>query len=639
MKRIDILTLFPEMCGAAFKESIVARGIKAGLLEIDCHQIRDYTEDRQGKVDDYPYGGGPGLVMSYQPVKSAYDAVLAAHPTEDGRKPYTVYMSPQGTKFTQDVAKRLALQDRLIIICGHYEGMDERVIEDIVDEEISLGDFVLTGGEIPAMAVADCIARLVPGVLASSEAYENESHSDILLEYAQYTRPEVIAGRRVPEVLLRGNHAEIEAWRKQNAEARTMEKRPDLYRMYEQRERLRSTYYFDNSATTRQWDCVTRRMEEVTDRFFGNPSSLHRLGFEAEKELTAARRELAALIGAENPGNIYFTSCATEANNWVFRGILPANPRAGRHIIISAVEHPSVYLAAESMKDFGYDVDVAPVDADGRVNIERFTALLRPDDTALVSIMHVNSETGAVQPLDAIVRAVRAVRPEALIHSDCVQSFGKLPVNVSKLGLDLISVSAHKLHGPRGTGFLYAGDRVKLKPLLYGGGQENGLRSGTENLPAICGFSTAAAQICGGIADNLKAAREGRQIFIDAIRNGLRTYVFNTPFESGTDPELSSPYILNVAFPGLRAEVILHTLEKYGVYVSVGSACSSHKKDRSRVLTAMGLDNKVIDGAIRISLSPDNTREQCEYAAAVLVREVKLLYALHSRTKSRKTGA
>ena len=644
MKRIDILTLFPEMCGAAFKESIVARGIKAGLLEIDCHQIRDYTEDRQGKVDDYPYGGGPGLVMSYQPVKSAYDAVLAEHPAEDGRKPYTVYMSPQGTKFSQDVARRLASLDRLIIICGHYEGMDERVIEDIVDEEISLGDFVLTGGEIPAMAVADCVARLIPGVLASPEAYENESHSDILLEYAQYTRPETIAGRRVPEVLLGGNHGEIELWRRQNAEARTMTKRPDLYREYERRERLKNTYYFDNSATTRQWECVTKRMEEVSDRFFGNPSSLHRLGFEAEKELTAVRREMADLIGAEGPGNIYFTSGATEANNWVFRGILPANPRAGKHIIISAVEHPSVYLAAEAMKELGYEVDAAPVDADGRVNIERFTALLRPDDTALVSIMHVNSETGAIQPLSDIVRAVRSVRPEALIHSDCVQSFGKLPINVKKLGLDLISVSAHKLHGPRGTGFLYASGRVKMRPLLYGGGQENGMRSGTENLPAICGFGTAAAHICAELTENRAAAAAHRQIFIDAIRNGLRTYVISTPLEPGTDPahgqeaeaELSSPYILNVAFPGLRAEVILHTLEKYGVYVSVGSACSSHKKDRSRVLQAMGLDNKVIDGAIRISLSPDNTREQCEYAASVLVREVKQLYALHSRSRQRK---
>ncbi|MBP5781289.1 MAG: tRNA (guanosine(37)-N1)-methyltransferase TrmD, partial [Clostridia bacterium] len=231
MKRIDILTLFPDMCGAAFSESIVARAIKAGHIEIECHQIRDYTEDRQGKVDDYPYGGGPGLVMSYQPVKSAYDAVLDKHPAEDGCKPYTIYMSPQGTRFDQQVAKRLAAKDRLVIICGHYEGMDERVIEDIVDEEISLGDFVLTGGEIPAMAVADCVARLVPGVLASSEAYENESHSDILLEYAQFTRPETISGKSVPEVLLRGNHGEIEEWRRENAIARTQKKRPDLYEL------------------------------------------------------------------------------------------------------------------------------------------------------------------------------------------------------------------------------------------------------------------------------------------------------------------------------------------------------------------------------------------------------------------------
>ncbi|MBO4327285.1 MAG: tRNA (guanosine(37)-N1)-methyltransferase TrmD [Clostridia bacterium] len=628
MKRIDILTLFPDMCSAAFSESIVARAIKAGHLEIDCHQIRTYTEDRQGKVDDYPYGGGPGLIMSYQPVKSCYDAVLKDHPTDDGGKPYTVYMSPQGTPFTQQTARRLAKLDRLVIICGHYEGIDERIIEDIVDEEISMGDFVLTGGEIPAMAVADCIARLVPGVLASDEAYENESHSDILLEYAQYTRPEVIAGKKVPDVLLRGNHADIEQWRLENAIGRTKEKRPDLYEKYMRREREKNTYYFDNSATTKQWDEVTARMARVCEVLYANPSSLHGPGFDAEKELTSVRRKLLGLIGGEDSGNLYFTSGATEANNWVFRSILPANPRLGRHVIISAVEHPSVSESALSMKEQGCDVEIAPVDADGRVNVAKLAEMIRPGETALVSVMHVNSETGSIQPVEEIVREVRRLSPGTLVHCDCVQSFGKISVNVKKLGADLISVSAHKIHGPRGIGFLYADKRVKIKPLLYGGGQENGFRSGTENLPAICGFETAASVICGSLDDRFSKAARMKEIFTSAITSGLKTYVLNSPEEN------CSPYILNVSFPGLRAEVILHTLEKSGIYVSVGSACSSHKKNRSAVLTAMGKNTKVIDGAIRISFSADNTEEQCEFAAKTLVREIKTLYALHSRKKN-----
>ncbi len=626
------MTLFPDMFRAVFGESIVARGIKAGLLEIDCHQIRDYTENKQGKVDDYPYGGGPGLVMSYQPVKSAYEAVLRDHLAEDGRKPYTIYMSPQGTPFDQKTARRLADMDRLVIICGHYEGIDERVIDDIVDEEISMGDFVLTGGEIPAMAVADCIARLVPGVLASSEAYENESHSDILLEYAQYTRPEVIGDRKVPEVLLKGNHGDIEKWRLDNSIERTRVKRFDLYEKYQKRAREESTFYFDNSATTRQRDEITRVMNDVCDRLYGNPSSLHRMGFQAEKELTAARNKLLELIGGTGFGKLYFTSGATEANNWVFRSILPANPRLGRHVLVSAVEHPSVNESALSMRDAGYEIEAIPVDSDGRVNLDKLTELIRPDDTALVSVMHVNNETGAIQPIEEIVKLVRKLRPGALIHCDCVQSFGKLPVDVKKMGVDLISVSAHKIHGPRGIGFLYAGKDVKLRPLLYGGGQEGGERSGTENLPAICGMAAAAGLVCENIEANYLKAVKMRNIFKEALTGSIRACSVNTPEEG------SSPYVLNVSFPGLRAEVILHTLENYGIYVSVGSACSSHKKNRSSVLTAMGVGKSSIDGAIRISFSPDNTEEQCVYASKILVTEIKKLYAIHSRARKNSAG-
>ena len=226
-KKIDILTLFPNMVNAAFQESIIARAVSKGLLELNCHQIRQYTTNKQGKVDDYPYSGGPGLVMAYQPIADCIRSVSA------GSKPYIIYVSPQGKPFNQKKAQELVQKENLMILCGHYEGVDERVLEEFIDEEVSLGDFVLTGGEIPAMAIADCIARLIPGVLAEGSA-EKESHSGLLLEYPQYTRPAEIEGKKIPEILLSGKHDEIEKWQVKTAEERTKRKRPDLYEIYEE---------------------------------------------------------------------------------------------------------------------------------------------------------------------------------------------------------------------------------------------------------------------------------------------------------------------------------------------------------------------------------------------------------------------
>ncbi len=228
--RIDILTLFPDTVHAVLHESIIGRAAKKGIVEINCVQIRDYTENKQRQVDDYPYGGGFGCVMMAQPLKSCLDAVAAA---AGERRRRVIYLSPQGRPYTQETAKRLKNDyDHLVLICGHYEGVDERFIEQCVDEEISLGDFVLTGGEIAAMAVADSVCRLVPGVLADEQCYIGESHWDGLLEYPQYTRPEVWEGRAVPEVLLNGDHARIEHWRRKQQFFRTKEKRPDLYAAY-----------------------------------------------------------------------------------------------------------------------------------------------------------------------------------------------------------------------------------------------------------------------------------------------------------------------------------------------------------------------------------------------------------------------
>ena len=224
--RIDIMTLFPDTVDAVLHESIIGRAAKKGLVEIHCIQIRDYTENRQNQVDDYPYGGGFGCVLMAQPLKACLDAI----PVREGERRRVIYMSPQGKPYNQETAKRLRSDyDHLVLVCGHYEGVDERFLEECVDEEISLGDFVLTGGEIAAMAVADSVCRLVPGVLADEQCYTGESHWDGLLEYPQYTRPEVWEGRSVPEVLLEGDHAKVERWRRKEQLRRTRDKRPDMF--------------------------------------------------------------------------------------------------------------------------------------------------------------------------------------------------------------------------------------------------------------------------------------------------------------------------------------------------------------------------------------------------------------------------
>lgn len=229
--RIDIMTLFPDTMNAVLHESILGRAAKKGIIEVNCVQIRDYTENKQCQVDDYPYGGGWGCVMMAQPLKSCLDDIMS---TAKGRKSRVIYMSPQGKPYDQQTARRLRDDyDHLVLVCGHYEGIDERFIEECVDEEISIGDFVLTGGEIAAMAVADSVCRLVPGVLSDEECFTGESHWDGVLEYPQYTRPEVWEGRAVPEVLLQGNHAAVDEWRRKKSLERTMDKRPDMFERLE----------------------------------------------------------------------------------------------------------------------------------------------------------------------------------------------------------------------------------------------------------------------------------------------------------------------------------------------------------------------------------------------------------------------
>ena len=222
--RIDILTLFPEMCRAVFSESIVGRAVNKGLLEINAVNIRDYTLDKHNRVDDTPYGGGMGMLMQAQPIYDCYKALCA----ESGDRPHLIYLSPQGKTLTQQRARELAALPHLALLCGHYEGIDERVLEEIVDEEISIGDYVLTGGELPALVLTDCVARMVEGVLPNEEAFSRESHFEGLLEHPQYTKPFEWNGKTVPEVLISGHHANIEAWKRKESLRRTLERRPDL---------------------------------------------------------------------------------------------------------------------------------------------------------------------------------------------------------------------------------------------------------------------------------------------------------------------------------------------------------------------------------------------------------------------------
>lgn len=385
--------------------------------------------------------------------------------------------------------------------------------------------------------------------------------------------------------------------------------------------------YLDNSATTRPYPEVVRAVVEAMEENYGNPSSLHRKGVEAGRAVARAREAVAASLGAA-PGEIIFTGGGSEAINLALKGLAPG--RRGKHVITTAVEHPAVLNACEQLKEQGVEVSVLPVDGVGVVDPEQLRAALR-EDTYLVSTMYVNNEVGAVQPLGeiaAIIAAVRKAGMRLFWHVDAVQAYGKLPLRPKELGADLLSVSAHKVHGPKGVGALYTAPQNPLRPLLAGGGQEGGLRSGTENVPGITGFGAAAAvsaREAGSVAEKLWPMKKR---LVEGILAGAPGAVLNGPPCREDDPR-SAPHIANISFPGLPGEVLVHSLEEHGVFVSTGSACSSRKKPGSHVLKAMGISEDLLAGAVRFSLSPANTMEEIEYAVektAAVVRELRALY-------------
>lgn len=369
--------------------------------------------------------------------------------------------------------------------------------------------------------------------------------------------------------------------------------------------------YLDNAATTKPCAEAAEAMLTAANEF-GNPSSLHGLGLKAEKLITAAKEQLAAKLGGDKK-NIYFTSGGTEANNLAVLGTAYAKRKQGTRVITSEIEHPSVLEAFKRLEKEGFDVVYARVNSDGRVDMESLKSELTAD-TILVSIMHVNNETGVIQPIEEIVKAVRAAAPSCTIHSDCVQSFGKLPVNVKKMGVDMVSISAHKLHGFKGCGALYM-KNPRVIPIICGGEQQNGIRPGTENVGGILAFG-AAAEKC---SCNTEEMRKKRGLMAELLKERLENTEIN-----GSD-EYNSGSVLNVSFIGIKAEILLHSLERHEIYVSTGSACSSHKPQPSHVLTAMGARPEAIKGAVRISFSEYTTEDEIREAAEKIAEEVKTI--------------
>ncbi|SHK14095.1 cysteine desulfurase family protein [Paramaledivibacter caminithermalis] len=364
--------------------------------------------------------------------------------------------------------------------------------------------------------------------------------------------------------------------------------------------------YLDNGATTRPKEEVINIMVKAMTDYYGNPSSLHRKGIEVEKLVKKARNQVAKALGADEV-EIYFTSGGTESNNLAIFGSLEGNKRKGKHIITTRIEHPSVLNVFNELEKRGYDVSYLRVDKAGLIDIDEFKNTLR-NDTVLISVMYVNNEVGTIQPISEITNIINKRKNKPLLHVDAIQAFGKVKINLKKLKVDLMSISGHKIHGPKGIGALYVRKGTKIKSIVFGGNQELGIRSGTENVPGILGLGIAADHVKKEFDNNVNKMRNLKVKLLNGIKNNVEGIKIN-----GFIEEDSAPHILNISFKGIRGEVLLHSLEQEGIYVSTGSACSSRKKSFSHVLKEMFLTEDEMEGAIRFSLSFQNTEEEIDY--------------------------
>ena len=381
--------------------------------------------------------------------------------------------------------------------------------------------------------------------------------------------------------------------------------------------------YFDTSATTRCYPVVAEFVVKTMTEDFGNPSAMHLKGVEAEKYVREAAQILAKILKV-NEKEIIFTSGGTESNNLALFGGADANKRSGNHIITTSVEHAAVGQPAERLEQMGYEVTIVPVDHRGVVQLEALEKALRPD-TILVSTMYVNNEVGAVMPVEEIAKLVHEKSPKALYHVDAIQAFGKYRIYPKKAGIDMLSVSSHKIHGPKGVGFLYINEKARIQPQILGGGQQAGMRSGTDNVPGIAGLGVAAKMVYTDFDEKIEHMYQLKERLAEGFLK-LPDVRLN-----GMEIREGAPQILSASFLGVRSEVLLHTLEEKGIYVSAGSACSSHKRKAAGTLSAMGMEAAQRESTLRFSFSEENTFEEVDYVLEVIGQVLPMLrrYSRH----------
>ncbi len=375
--------------------------------------------------------------------------------------------------------------------------------------------------------------------------------------------------------------------------------------------------YLDHSATTRCFERVQEIVRKTMDDAYGNPSSMHKKGMEAETIVRGAAQTIAKTLKAAEK-EIIFTSGGTESNNLALIGAAMAHRRAGNRLITTQIEHPSVSNTMKYLQEQGFEVIWLPVSRDGIVSTDALREAVN-DATVLVSVMHVNNEIGSIQPLAEAAKIIHEKNPNTLFHVDAVQSYGKMRIRPKKLGIDLLSASGHKIHGPKGIGFLYRREKIRLQPILFGGGQQAGLRSGTHNVPGIAGLGEAAAEAYENQEDKTARLRECKERLLERTTQ-IEGIVINSPI--GDD---GAPHIVNLSIPGIRSEVMLHALEEHGVYVSAGSACASNHPEPSRTLQAIGLEPTLVESALRFSFSSSTNLQEIDYAAEKLAELVPKL--------------
>ena len=381
--------------------------------------------------------------------------------------------------------------------------------------------------------------------------------------------------------------------------------------------------YFDNSATTKVFDCVKDAVVHAMTEDYGNAAARHMKGVEAERLIKEARAEIARSLKVQEK-EILFTSGGTESNNTALIGTALANQRAGKHLITTAVEHASIYNTMEFLREQGFEITYLPVDSYGCISLDELRDAVR-EDTILVSVMYVNNEIGAVEPVEEISRVIREKNPRTLFHVDAIQAYGKYVIRPKKQGIDLLSVSGHKIHGPKGVGFLYIDERVKIRPLLYGGGQQKGMRSGTENVPGCAGLGAAVKEVYTDHEAKIERLYGLRERMIEGLK-ALPGVTIN-----GHEGRENAPQIVSASFEGVRSEVLLHALEEKGIYVSSGSTCSVNHPGVSGTLRGIGVKKELLDSTIRFSFGLFNTPEEVDYCLEVLAELLPVLRRYRAR--------